>query len=338
MKITIKILFALSLSVLISCDTTKPLQVDVATEEITATLDKRLPPLIGKNMIPGISLGILRDGNQATFWSHGKGINENTVFEAASLGKPIFAYIALRCHEKGIINIDSPISDYPSAGQSFDPNTKLGHLLSHTSGLSNLGDKKPANPNHIPGVTFRYSGKGYQLLQSILEEQSGKSLPQLADELVYKPLKMDSSAFIWKTEFEPMLVQGHNSKGERTSKTDRYYEANAAYSFYTTTADYLKFVSIFLGAGDPVTNRMKNIEVGITREIAWSLGWGIQKTTPHPSIWHWGSNPGYRNYTVAYPTEKCAVVLFSNSDNTFTIVEEIFKNSLGGELPSYHWF
>lgn len=140
------------------------------------------------------------ENDRVVFQNYGDGIDENSVFELASNGKVISAYIALKLVDEGKINLDDKIapfldSDLLTSDERLNDIT-LKQLLCHTAGFSpsyELGiDKKIYSD---PGKEFCYSGVGYIYLQSVIENVSGMTMEQAAEYYVFEPLGMENSTF-----------------------------------------------------------------------------------------------------------------------------------------------
>ena len=140
------------------------------------------------------------ENDRVVFQNYGDGIDENSVFELASNGKVISAYIALKLVDEGKINLDDKIapfldSDLLTNDERLNDIT-LKQLLCHTAGFSpsyELGiDKKIYSD---PGEEFCYSGVGYIYLQSVIENVSGMTMEQAAEYYVFEPLGMENSTF-----------------------------------------------------------------------------------------------------------------------------------------------
>ena len=149
--------------------------------------------------INGYSVAYYENG-KVVFHNYGDGIDENSVFELASNGKVISAYIALKLVDEGKINLDDKIapfldSDLLTSDERLNDIT-LKQLLCHTAGFSpsyELGiDKKIYSD---PGKEFCYSGVGYIYLQSVIENVSGMTMEQAAEYYVFEPLGMENSTF-----------------------------------------------------------------------------------------------------------------------------------------------
>ena len=127
------------------------------TDECQEKLAEQVPALMQEEKIPGISLAFISDGEvsyRATFGvadaAHRTPAMVNTMFEAASLGKPVFAYAVLKLCESAVINLDTPLTEYLSTPYlADDANHRFittRHVLSHTTGFPNWRGDKPLKP------------------------------------------------------------------------------------------------------------------------------------------------------------------------------------------------
>lgn len=332
-----------------SCEQSSPLRLSETAADTIAALEKALPDLMRKNNVSGIGIAVIRDDQTTLVKSFGiadqtthNPINSGTVFEVASLGKPVFSYLVIKLAHEGLFNLDEPLVKYmPDLFSDPDPRLRTitaRMILSHSSGLPNFGTERPEKILFEPGSSYQYSGIGFEKLQLVLETLSGKSLNETAMTTIFEPFGMTSTSYVWDEKFHSRLAKGHGAKGSPIVQTRKPKLGNAAWSLYSSTADYARFVERLMNPNDAIATEMYAPQIEITDEISWGLGWSLQETMPHRSFWHWGSNPGYRGYIVGYPSEGIAVIILSNSDTMFKMVEDIVKITIGGSLPSYHWF
>jgi carboxyl-terminal processing protease len=174
--------------------------------------------------VPGLSIALIQEGEIVWVEGFGKAntitgkpVAGDTVFEAASISKAIAAYAAMVLVERGVLALDEPMHRYLSQPwlppSAYAEQITLRQLLSHTSGLTNNVnpvDKSIASP---PGERFAYSGVGFMVLQEVLEQVTGKSFEQIAQELVFEPLAMDSSSYVVPQGMMPRLANGHINYG-----------------------------------------------------------------------------------------------------------------------------
>lgn len=336
-----------------SCTRDAPLNLDTPDNKISAELNSTIPALMDKYAVPGLAIGIIRNGRLTIVKSFGysdiglqKKMQENTVFQAASLGKPVFAYIAVTLARRGVLDLDVPLYTYINeevvTGDARSKRISARMVLSHSSGLPNL-DIQQADMQFAfePGAGFKYSGHAYLYLQRVLEKISGKSLQQLADEIVFAPLHMAHSGFIWKSAYSELFCSSYDNDGGKISASIKPDKGYSAWSLFTTLRDYAKFVAhIMATSSDPqsIAAAMLQSNVVITDKVSWGLGWGLQATQPNSSFWHWGSMAGFRHFVVGYTKERIAVVVLSNGSRAFKIIEEAMAKAIGGRYPAYEWF
>jgi CubicO group peptidase (beta-lactamase class C family) len=145
---------------------------DGSLTELISELRAFIPVEMRKNRIPGLSLALVQDGR--VVWTDHFGVTNTitrqpvtpeTVFEVASLGKPVAAYGALRLVDQGLLSLDASLHTYldePFLPPTLDRDAiSLRRVLSHSSGLSNDMVNFDTDLYFKPGLEFRYSGMGY---------------------------------------------------------------------------------------------------------------------------------------------------------------------------------
>jgi CubicO group peptidase (beta-lactamase class C family) len=130
-------------------------------------------------------------------------VTASTIFEAASLSKPVFAYAVLRLVAHGTLDLDRPLDSYlPSPYPIGDPRASAitaRHVLSHTSGLPNWrhAASESLSLAFAPGTQYLYSGEGYYFLQTVVEHVTGKPTAQLMRSTMDE-LGMRDSSYVWR--------------------------------------------------------------------------------------------------------------------------------------------
>jgi CubicO group peptidase (beta-lactamase class C family) len=336
------------------------------TPATLAALEKKVPELLKDGTVPGLSMALIRDGK--TYWVHGFGVRDtktsqpvtnDSVFEAASLSKPVFAYGVLKLVDQGKLDLDVALSKYlPKPYLEGDPRLDkitARIVLSHRTGFPNWRPNgQPLTIHFTPGERFSYSGEGFVYLGKVVEQITGKSLNDYMTEAVFTPLGMNSSNYIWRPEFDGRTAAPHDASGQSGEKY-KPKDANVAASLHTTASDYALFVEALLnGTGlgkktlaeierpqiavDPAcTNCTERIPKELSKNVFWGLGIGIQETKDGESLWHWGDNGRFKCFVLAYPKQKIGVVLFMNGENGLSILSDLLRISLGGEQPALGW-
>jgi CubicO group peptidase (beta-lactamase class C family) len=325
------------------------------TEERFATLAARIPVLMEQAAVPGLSIAVVR--NARLVWSQAFGVKNatsreavgtDTVFEAASLSKPVFAFAVMQRCEQGLIDLDRPLAEsLPEPYVADEPRLSLitaRRVLCHTTGFPNWRRGQPLALRFTPGERFGYSGEGYVYLQRVLERLTGESLAEHMQMRALKPFGMRDSSYRWTEAYETQAATGHDREGKPREK-EKPAEANAAYTLHTTPSDFATFVTLLLRPskkgpdrlGEASVRDMLKPHVSINRYLSWGLGWGIQQVDTGETFWHWGSNSGFKSFVVASRPKKSAVVVMTNSDNGLRICKEIVVAAIGGEHPAFAW-
>jgi CubicO group peptidase (beta-lactamase class C family) len=155
------------------------------SSEATSILDQLIPTLMREADVPGLAIAFIKAAT--VVWKRNFGVQDketqapiehDTIFGVASLSKPVFAYGVLQLCEKGVLQLDTPLSEYfpiPYTEDGFDPsNPRLKlvtarQVLSHSAGFGNWRKDEMRRINFTPGEKFSYAGEGYLYLQRVIE-------------------------------------------------------------------------------------------------------------------------------------------------------------------------
>ena len=138
--------------------------------------------------MPGLAIAIVENGRVT--WTGGFGtlndaartpVDTGTIFEAASLSKPVFAYTVLRLADRGDLDLDRPLFqslEYPRLARDERYKRITARMvLSHATGLPNWGGET-LTLQFDPGTAYGYSGEGFVFLQKVVEHLTGRSLDE----------------------------------------------------------------------------------------------------------------------------------------------------------------
>jgi len=338
------------------------------TDASAVRLRQRIPELMQQAGVQGVQIAVLRGGQTAWHGSFGLAnaetrapVTDASVFEAASLSKPVFAYAVLTLADAGLIDLDTPISKYLPGRYDVGDDARLDvitarHVLSHQSGFPNWRTGSDALRIYFtPGERFSYSGEGFVYLAAAVERLTGQTLEAFMRRTVLDPLGMTSSSYVWQSRYASLKVYNHGLLGDLAGRR-MPWRANAAASLHTTAEDYARFVSaVIAGKGlRPATARAlmspqsRPDERGINTatvpptgrlapSLAWGLGIGLEQEGEAWSIWHWGDNGTTKAYVAASPRRGIGVVLFANSDNGLALVPPILAEVMGGPSSACAW-
>lgn len=271
-------------------------------------------------------------------------VNNNTVFQAGSLGQPVFASLVIKMWMEGIIDLDQPVykylknplPEYPEYQDlKYDPRYRrltARKILCHQSGR---------------GKHFGYSVEGYLLLQFVLEELTGRSINDLAKEKIFDRLGMRHSSLVWERRFEKNhaisrdapLNSGVNASDEKASVGD---------FFLTTSSDSQKFLSVRPFGGPPeISITSKSIfsppkaGKGISRpkNFSWSLGWGYYLHRSQHVNYQGCREKEYENYASAFYSFRgpAYIVILSVTSNKRTFTARILEELMGDTAAPLDW-
>jgi CubicO group peptidase (beta-lactamase class C family) len=338
---------------------------DGSAERVAAAL----PDLMKRGDVPGISIAVVREGKVA--WNRGFGVRNSTtkdpvtgetVFEAASLTKPVFAYAVLKLVDQGKLDLDTPLNKYMPGPYDAGDDQRINKItarqvLSHTTGFPNWRSPRGAKilPIHFePGERFSYSGEGFVYLSKVVETLTGMKWDDYVDAAVFKPLGMTNSSLSFQERHKMLKTFNHDSIGTPSGQGEGN-TANAAGSLLTTTADYAKFViAVLNGAGlkkqthvamlapqvriDEGCRNCTAKPVGtLSKTVGWGIGVGLQITDEGTSFWHWGDNGNNKAFFAAFEKDKDAVIVMTNGANGLMLMEEILAKALPHKYPALAW-
>jgi CubicO group peptidase (beta-lactamase class C family) len=310
-----------------------------------------LAALLQKENVPGLQLAYTK-GRTTKTYSLGvrragtrEAVTASTYFSAASLGKVVLTYTALRLLDRGLLDLDQPLLSYgPYPRLAQEPRAArltARMVLTHTTGLPNwaeypLAATWPTSALRLrfaPDSCWNYSGEAYVLLQKTLEHLSGQSWETLAQAEVFGPLKMKSSSFVWQEKFAANAATGHDDTNKPTAVA-KYTTPYAAYSLLTTATDYSLFLQALLsGRGlKPATARL--LLTPANPAIAWACGVGLATTSHGLAQWQWGDNTDFKGFFMTLPSKQESLVFLTNGTNGDKLTAEILRLFFG---PGQYW-
>ncbi len=310
-----------------------------------------------EDKIPGLAVATLEAGSLSRSFCLIGGTPQpraSAIFQAASLSKPVVSYLALRMVQAGDLQLDRTVDEVLPGGYLHRQNIFAlkatpvvdrvpvdvlrritpRMLLMHTAGLPNWSPSGPLVLQHEPGSRWQYSGESFVLLQHLMETVSGLALQQLAEQRLFQPLGLAGTAFRITDAIKPHLISG-------TPRQLRFPYEIAASSLYTTAEDYAKFLAhvledeelVSLITEKPVTLPSPWWDLFGSGHLAWGLGWGLEVGETPVSLWHWGSNPGFRSLVMADPVSRHAVVVFTSSEEGMAVAKQLVRAEMPAEHP-----
>lgn len=296
--------------------------------------------------IPGLTLAYVKDGKVQEHYSLGvtsaeSGIvvNDSTVFSACSLGKTAFAYTIFKMIKSHQLDPDRPLCQYFNYKDvEGDPKYKLvtaRMILTHSSGLPNWRDDN-LYFKYNPGDRFSYSGEGFVWLSRVVEKITAKSIEDLVQETVFKPLKMNHTSYVWQSAFGENFAYPHTDIA-RTMRKDYPGEANVAMSLQTTAADYGKFLVAILSDKKFMAKLKSNKGIFVNKNVSWRDGLGYEETNQGSAFWQWGDNGTFKAFLIGYPEKKEGLVYFTNTYLGLRIARDLLGLFIHSDQPALDW-
>ena len=319
--------------------------------------------------VPGVSVAVIDD--YEVVWAKGYGVADvetgapvttETLFQAASISKPVAAMGMLRLVEDGVLTLDDNVNRWlsewrlPENEFTEEAPVTLRRIVTHTGGLTVhvhgfpgyavtaplattvqvLDGSEPANTDPIrvdttPGTIYRYSGGGYTVMQHLMTEVTGRDFPDLLQELVLAPAGMEHSSYLQPlpSEREAHAASGHLSDGSRVEGEWHIYPELAAAGLWTTPTDLARLAAEVQKSLRGESNRILSQEM--TREMlspmepgGHGLGFGLSRSGEGDARFgHGGSNHGFKCQLQAFVEGGRGAAIMTNGDRGSALAQEI---------------
>ena len=305
---------------------------------VNLAFENQIPAWLKETNVPAVGIGVIENGKlryAKVFGELKKGVPaqelspSNTLFQVASLTKPIVEILTLQLVTTKEWNLDEPLAKYwVDPDVQNDPRHKLlttRHVLTHRSGFPNwrsLNASKKLEFLSDPGTKVNYSGEGLEYLRRALEKKFKQPLEQLAQKRLFRPYGMNHTRFFWDASIdESKFAVAHNGEG-KPYDIHKNTTANAADLLLTTIDDYSKFAINVLnrkGLSQAVFDDMVRPQVAYPsgKNLFFGLGWMVmpELSNGEYALVHTGSDPGVSTVVVLFPKSQRALVVFTNGDN-----------------------
>lgn len=277
-------------------------------------------------------------------------LQENDVFELASVSKQFTAMIIMMLKEKGKLQYDDDIRMYLNLPY---PGITIRHLLTHTSGLpdyqqlmNRYWDKRKVAGNEeillylnkyappklfTPGEKYDYSNTGYVLLASIAEKVTGKDFLELCRSWIFQPLRMKDTDIRSATEKRAIarFAKGHHwvAAKQRYIHADSFPSSN--YTIWlgnrkgpgrisSTAADLLKWDQALytekLVNKNTLAEAFQPMQLNNGQFSYYGFGWDLETdATLGKIVGHNGDNPGYKTQIIRCIDRKQTIIVLCNN-------------------------
>lgn len=335
----------------------------------TSTLPDRMAAL----HVPGVSMAVIHNGQIE--WARGFGVTRiggpavtaDTLFQAASISKPVTSLAVLHLVQLGKLDLDTDVNQYLKTwkvpANNFTEKTKvtLRELLTHTAGMTVhgfpgyasdaalptlvqvLNGAKPANTppivvDTVPGTNWRYSGGGFVVTQLVLEDVTSLPFPTLMHDIVLDPIGMTRSTYEQPLPRSRMgeAAMPYQRSGQPVAGGPHVYPEMAPAGLWTTPSDLARYAievqKTLAGSSNRVLSQTMAREMLTPGMNKWGLGVETGGSAADPYFTHGGANEGFQCELVAYDKGDGAVVM-TNSDNGGRLAREI----IGTIAYEYKW-
>lgn len=298
-------------------------------------------------LIPGVSFAMIKDGKVIYHKTYGvknkmtgEKVNDETLFEAASITKPVFSFAVLRLADRGEIDLDKPLYQYlPYKDIEHDERYKLitaQHVLTHKTGFPNwrsMTDDGKLKILFTPGTEFGYSGEGFEYLKMVVEKITGKNVEQVLQEEVIEPMGLYHTFFSKNDSLQRVVSNGHYNG--LPSRADLPESPGMAYSMHTEAKIFTRFMLYMLemkGLKPETYNMMfgKQTDFKFDSEADrpkdptyMGISLQIRETPFGKSFGHGGNNGDFTCNFEVFMDAKMGYVIFTNSNSSDVLLQRM---------------
>ena len=327
----------------------------LAADETDAKVDAFVRSELQRQRIPGVALGVYRDGKLARAQGYGlanvewnAAVTPDTIFQSGSVGKQFTATAVMMLVEVGKVGLDDPIKKYfPDAPEAWN-DIKVHNLLSHTSGLSEYetgARTKAGGPFYMrldysedelykritempvdfkPGEDWAYRNTNYVLLGILIHKVTGTFYGDFLQQRVFRPLGMSRTRIISEADIIPRRAAGYQLvKGELKNQdwVSPSLNSTADGALYFTVEDLQKWDAALYTEKllkKASLDRMWTVEKlnnGKPNKSNYGFAWEINNVNGHRVIEHGGAWQGFTTYIARYVDDRLTVVALTNLDS-----------------------
>jgi CubicO group peptidase (beta-lactamase class C family) len=324
----------------------------IASESIDRFLRHQMDSL----KIMGLSIAVINNGKivyhqalgTANIYTQGK-VNDETIFECASMGKSVFAYFIMQLVDKKVLSLDTPLYKYlPYPDAAYDNRYKqitARMVLCHTTGFPNWRDNDTLKILFDPGTKFSYSGEGYEYLAKVvakLTDRNIRNLDSLFLEDVANPLHLTHTRYTITPYIARHLAAGHVGDTVVYEPSDKY-SFRPAGGLYSEPVEFAKVLIAIMDnrlltkeSEDEMLKEQVRLDTFKTTRIptgitAWGLGFSIQPTPYGTNYLHGGNNWGYTGQFMFNRDKRFGFVVLANTDQVNALKQNVEDFLIRGE-------
>ena len=321
-------------------------------DAVSAKVDDVVRAQLRKQKIPGIGLGVMRDGKIIKATGYGLAnvelnvsVKPESIFQTGSVGKQFTATAVMMLVEEGKLGLDDKITKYfPEAPAAWKAVT-VRHLLTHTSGIADYGGEESTMGKGVinfrqdyteddlvrifsampmdfqPGEKWKYSNTGYVILGVLIHRVTGKFYGDFLQERIFHPLGMTSTRIISEVDIIPGRTTGYRLlKGELKNQewVSPSLNTTADGALYTNVYDLAKWDAALytekLLKKASFDQMWTPVKLNNGTNYNYGFGWGVQEANGHRLLAHDGAWQGFTMNISRYVDDRLTIVVFTNLD------------------------
>jgi CubicO group peptidase (beta-lactamase class C family) len=324
----------------------------IFVDQIETVLDTEIPKIQKEQNVPAVGIGLIENGKVKfikVYGEHQKGSKApiNTIFNVASITKPVVGMAVLKLVNQGEWDLDEPLYHY-----WVDPDIKddmrykkitTRHCLSHSTGFKNWRRMTKSGKLEIdfePGSKFQYSGEGMEYLKKALEYKFKKGLDELVESLIFKPFNMKDATLKWlPTTDDSRFAKWYNSKGVLYDEDYKITNVSAADDLIATVNDLSIFGIATMNHSfmnqkiyDEMIRPQVKIHNNANQGLSWTVVPGLSEN--NYALNHDGGDTGVATTIILLPNSKSGIIVLTNGDNGRIVCNSVVRQaiSFGNEI------
>jgi CubicO group peptidase (beta-lactamase class C family) len=306
-----------------------------------AVLDATVPTLLRDKHVESASIAQIEHGRAVVIAAYGEqsaGVRATptTLYNIASMSKPISAEVVLRLVAAKRVSLDEPMYAYwvdPDIANDERRKQLTPRLsLTHRTGFANWRRETGKVLAFVrdPGAAFGYSGEGFEYLARFADKKTRTPFEQLARTLVFDPIGMHDTAYTRRDWFAGRIAVPHDANGHALAPgvAEHFFASDEVYS---TPTDYAKFITSLIRkdvVGEALARERARIQVSRKAElctpdrravcpddVGFGLGWEVYRFGDEAILMHTGMDEGLFTFGYLNPSRGSGAVIFTNSAN-----------------------
>jgi CubicO group peptidase (beta-lactamase class C family) len=351
-----------------------PARAQETDESVSRKVDGYVAAEMQREKMPGLALGVMRDGKLIKAQGYGLSnvelnvpVKPESIFQTGSVGKQFTATAIMMLVEENKLALDDKISKYFPEAPAGWKEISIRHMLTHTSGIPDYGSDENAKSGKIvdlrtdytedelvrrftalpldfpPGAKWSYSNSAYVLLGVLIHRITGKFYGDFLEERIFRPLHMDATHIISEENIVPNRSAGYRLV-DGVLKNQEWVapklNTTADGALYTNVLDMAKWDAALAGQTllkkSSYEQMYTPVRLNDGKTYPYGFGWGLGEDNGHQVIQHSGSWQGFTTDISRYPSDHLSVVVLTNLDSAHAHPVKIAHAVAAMYIPGLH--